>query len=201
MPAELQVRLLRVLEDGRVSRVGAERDFPVDVRVIAATNRAPAEAVAEKLLRQDLYFRLNVFPLALPPLREREADIELLAATFLKELNDGERTRKSLSRAAFQRLRRYEWPGNVRELRNVIQRAFILASDEIQESHLGELSQPELGNAQELTIALGSSIADVERRLILATLEQHQGSKERAAGILGISIKTLYTRLNQYKGT
>jgi DNA-binding NtrC family response regulator len=199
MPAGLQVKLLRVLEAGRVTRVGSERELEIDVRVVAATNRNPLQAVTEEVLRQDLFFRLSVFPVLLPPLRDRDDDVELLTAAFLKELNEEEGARKGISRAALQRLRRHDWPGNVRELRNAVQRAFILAGDDIDETHFGDLFQPKVARSQDVTVAVGSSIADAERQLILATLERLDGNKERAASVLGISVKTLYNRLNQYK--
>ena len=130
MPVELQVRLLRVLETGTLTRVGGTETLRVDVRVIAATNRRREEAVAAGTLREDLLYRLNVFPIALPPLREREDDVELLAKHFLAELNRAEGAGKQLTRAALARLRAHAWPGNVRELRNVVQRAFIVAEDD-----------------------------------------------------------------------
>ena len=127
MPLELQVKLLRVLETGKVVRVGGSEPIQVDVRLIAATNREPAEAVKAGQLREDLYYRLNVFPIALPPLRARPDDIDLLAEHFLAQLNREAGTAKVWSRAALERMRRNAWPGNVRELRNIVQRAFILA--------------------------------------------------------------------------
>jgi DNA-binding NtrC family response regulator len=206
MPLELQVKLLRVLETGRFSRVGGEQDLPVDVRVIAATNRDPHQAVLDQKFREDLLYRLRVFPITLPPLRDRVGDVDLLAEACLVELNKDEGTRKRLGRAALERLRSYRWPGNVRELKNVMHRAFILADDEIGVQQLPE-SAPVGGPAAELTaggeallqVKVGSSIADVERRLILATLDACEGNKDQAAKVLGISLKTLYNRLNSYK--
>ena len=131
MPIELQVKLLRVLETGKVVRVGGNEPIDVDVRLIAATNRDPAEAVKTGQLREDLYYRLNVFPIALPPLRARAGDIDLLAEYFLGQLNRDAGTTKAWSRGALERLRRNAWTGNVRELRNIVQRAYILGDDEI----------------------------------------------------------------------
>jgi DNA-binding NtrC family response regulator len=206
MPLELQVKLLRVLETGRFSRVGGEQELPVDVRVIAATNRDPDQAVIDGKFREDLLYRLRVFPISLPPLRERAGDIDLLAEATLADLNKDEGSRKRLSRAALERLRSYRWPGNVRELKNVMHRAFILADDEIGPSQLPDsapLGAPaaELaaGGEAMLQVKVGSSIADAERRLILATLDACEGNKDQAAKILGISLKTLYNRLNSYK--
>jgi len=200
MPIELQVKLLRVLETGAVIRIGGERPIAVDVRVIAATNRDPDEAVTQGKLREDLLYRLKVFPLHLPPLRERGEDIELLADHFLGVLNKAEGTSKTFSRAAMDRLRAHTWPGNVRELKNLVHHAFILADDEI-----GPSSFPQaLGGTPEpagpsLHLKVGTSIAEADRRLILATLDQYGGDKKKAADVLGISLKTLYNRLGAYK--
>ena len=131
MPFELQVKLLRVLESGALNRIGGNDPIKVDVRAIAATNREPEAAVAKGKLREDLLYRLNVFPIILPPLREREEDIELLAEHFLALLNRQEGRQKRFSPAALERLREQRWPGNVRELKNLVQRAYILAEDEI----------------------------------------------------------------------
>lgn len=199
MPVELQVKLLRVLESGVFMRVGSTREIDVDVRVIAATNRVPEEAVTEGKLREDLLYRLRVFPLHLPPLRERGEDIVLLANHFLEEMNHVESTAKVFAPAVFERLKGYEWPGNVRELRNVVQRAFIMADDVVAEHCLpGELSQTRPGSGPFFQVRAGSRVADVERQLILATLEQCGGTKEKAAAMLGISLKTLYNRLREY---
>jgi len=206
MPVELQVKLLRVLETGSVTRVGGSTPIPVDVRVIAATNRDPKAAVDDGRLREDLFYRLNVFPIALPPLRDREGDVELLAQHFLAELNRAEGSAKSWSRGALARLRAWPWKGNVRELKNVVQRAYILADTEIGAETVpaleGETAAefgPEAGDAATLQVRVGSSIEQVERRLILATLDSVAGDKKRAAEILGISLKTLYNRLNVYE--
>ncbi len=201
MPIEMQVKLLRVLETGTVVRVGGNEPIRVDVRVVAATNRDPAEAVKAGKLREDLYYRLNVFPIALPPLRNRPGDIELLAGHFLAQLNREAGTSKAWSRAALERLRANVWTGNVRELRNVVQRAYILGDDEIRAEVLPlavEAPAVEAENGQVLQIRVGTSIDRVEQRLILATLELTGGDKKKAAEILRISLKTLYNRLNVY---
>jgi DNA-binding NtrC family response regulator len=200
MPIELQVKLLRVLETECVTRVGASEPIHVDVRVIAASNRDPRKAVEEGSLREDLLYRLNVFPIHLPPLRERAGDVELLADHFLGELNARESTSKRFSADAIDHLRALPWPGNVRELKNVVERAAILADTTIEPSALPESEQraaPPRADAT-LQIRVGSSIADAERRLILATLDQLEGDKKRTAEVLGISLKTLYNRLNVY---
>ena len=199
MPIELQVKLLRVLETGTVTRIGGSELIRVDVRVISATNRRPEEAVTQGKLREDLLYRLNVFPIELPPLRDRGDDIELLAEHFLTLLNKGEGTTKRWIPTALERLRQHNWPGNVRELRNVVQRAYILAEDEIGPESLPlARSMDERTNAS-LSVRVGMSIAEAERRLILATLEGCGGDKKQAAETLKISLKTLYNRLNEYK--
>ena len=198
MPIDLQVKLLRVLETGKVQRVGGSEPIKVDVRTIAASNRSAQQAVAEGKLREDLHYRLNVFPLQLPPLREREDDVLLLAEAFLDELNKqsgGEP--KAFTRAALDRLKAHTWPGNVRELRNVVQRAFILAPNDIGVDSLPlGVVEERLGTT--LAIRVGTPIDEAERRLILATLEHCAGDKKKAAEILKISLKTLYNRLNVY---
>jgi DNA-binding NtrC family response regulator len=195
MPIELQVKLLRVLESGSLVRVGGDVPVVVDVRLIAATNRAPKEAVQGGKLREDLYYRLNVFPIALPPLRDRNGDSLLLAEQFLDRLNAAQGTAKELSRAARERIRVYPWPGNVRELKNELQRAFILCEDVIELPDLAAGQHPEPPPAE-----AGGSLEESERVLILKTLEQCSGDKKRAAEILGVSLKTLYNRLHQYAG-
>jgi len=198
-PLELQVKLLRVLETSTVNRVGGTETMKVDVRVIAATNRRPEEAVAEGKLREDLHYRLNVFPIHLPTLWERREDIELLAEHFLALLNKDEGTSKKFTQTAIDRLRSHRWPGNVRELRNVVQRAFILAEEDIGIDAI-PLGVPEQAAGSSLNLKVGTSVAEAERRLILATLEQFGNDKKKAAEVLQISLKTLYNRINQYKG-
>ncbi len=200
MPLEMQVRLLRVLETGRFSRVGGEEELHADVRVIAATNRDPVVAVREGRLREDLYFRLAVFLLDVPPLRAREDDVELLARHFLAELNEPAATSKSLSPATNAALRSHNWPGNVRELRNAIQRAYILADGVIEPEHLA-LKAPARIVLEDgaLRFAVGTSLAEIERQAILATLGHCRGHKRRCAGMLGVSLKTLYNRLTAYR--
>jgi len=199
MPAELQVKLLRVLETGTLNRVGGTDMIRVDIRVIAATNRRPDEAVAAGKLREDLLYRLNVLPVELPPLRERRDDIDLLAEHFIDELNKESGTSKRFTGAALQRLRTHTWPGNVRELRNVIHRAYIMAESDIGVEALPLGVAEETPGANGLVLKVGTSIAEAERRLILATLEHFEGDKKRTASMLQISLKTLYNRLNVYR--
>ncbi len=198
MPVELQVKLLRVLETSDVLRVGADKPINIDVRIIAATNRRPEEAVSAGKLREDLLYRLNVFPIPLPPLRERGDDVELLADHFLAELNATEGKTKHLTPAARERLRGHNWPGNLRELKNVVHHAFIVADRELGLEELGQTAGGQ-GSAKSLTMSVGTPLADAERRLILAALDQFDGDKKKVASALQISVATLYTRLNEYK--
>lgn len=198
MPTELQVKLLRVLETGSFMRIGSNVEIETDVRVIAASNRDPEAAVAEGKLRLDLYHRLNVFPLKIPALRERGADVELLAQNFLDELNAAHGTEKVLSPDGLACLSQYHWPGNVRELRNYVQRAFILSDDVIDAAALAPVLTTRSPVGLTLAIPVGTSLADVDRKLIYATLDLCGGVKKRAADILGISLKTLYNRLEEY---
>lgn len=218
MPLEAQVKLLRVLETSRLTRVGGSEEIEVDVRVIAATNRDPHEAVADGCMREDLLYRLYVFPIELPDLAERGDDVIMLAQVFLDQLNEKNDTAKVLSRAAKAKLRAHDWPGNIRELLNAIRRAHIMArEDEIGPGELpfdvdaSALRDDDAGEdegrasvkpvdvpAGSIVIEPGLSIAEVEQRLIEATLEQLDGDKKSAAKQLGISLKTLYARLKVY---
>jgi DNA-binding NtrC family response regulator len=205
MPAEAQVKLLRVLETRALLRLGGTEDIPIDIRVIAATNRPPLQAVRDGKLREDLFYRLNVFPIELPPLRDRAGDAVDIAQHAVALLNKEAGQEKRLSSSARERVAVFAWPGNVRELKNAMHRAYILAADEIRAEHLpAELAAsvaeaPRPGNG--LAVRVGNSIADAERQLILATLEQFGGDKKKAADVLGISLKTLYNRLSVYRAT
>jgi DNA-binding NtrC family response regulator len=199
MPRDLQVKLLRVLENRIIQRVGGNRQIPVDVRLVAATNRSPEKAVEEGQLREDLLYRLKVFPIRVPPLRERDGDLDLLASYFLEELNADAESPKRFAPDALDLVHSHDWPGNVRELRNVVERAFILASDEITGDQVQiERSSSARLSGSGLSIDVGISIAEAEKHLILATLDRLEGNKKRAAETLGISLKTLYNRLNSY---
>jgi two-component system response regulator AtoC len=202
MPIELQAKLLRVLETGVITRIGGERPIDVNVRVIAATNRRPEDAVARGNLRTDLLYRLSVFPIYLPPLRERGGDVDLLADHFLAQLNQTQGSRKTFSDAARQYGRVYRWPGNVRELQNVVHRGFILADGEIGPEPLERNAggaEPTAASGPTIRLKVGTSIAEAHRRLILATLDQHGWDKRKAATVLGLSLKTLYNRLSTYR--
>lgn len=199
MSLELQVRLLRVLETGRFMRVGTHEEITADVRVIAATNRNPELAVSSGALREDLYHRLSVFPLELPPLREREDDVLLLAEHFLGQLNTESGTKKAFAPEALKAMRAYSWPGNIRELRNYVYRSYILADEVIAgDFNTFELEAHSAGWGSEILVPVGVPLADANRQIILATLKQCGGVKKAAAEMLGISLKTLYNRLDEY---
>jgi two-component system response regulator HydG len=195
MPLGMQAQLLRVLETGRVLRVGGEGEIEVDARIVAASNRDPHEAIRDEQLREDLYFRLSVFPIELPPLRERGDDVDRLANAFLGELNQRTGTGKVFAPDALTALRQHHWPGNVRELKHVVNRMFIMA-----EGADGQLAAPKRFDAPGAPDGLraGRSIRDVEEQLIRLTLDHFDGDKNAAAATLGISLKTLYNRLNEY---
>jgi DNA-binding NtrC family response regulator len=200
MPLELQPHFLRVLETGSVLPVGSEREVPVDARTVAATNRDPKKAIADKALREDLYYRLSVFPITLPPLRARIHDVPLLVDHFLTQAQTAGAQGRKFSAEDAARLRAYHWPGNVRELRHVVLRAAIMSDPNDSQLRLPErfdspFNEP---NGQQ-GLAIGRSIRDVERELIMRTLEHLNGDKRAAAETLGISLNTLYNRLNAYE--
>jgi DNA-binding NtrC family response regulator len=200
MPVEMQTRLLRVLETKKFYRVGANAEQNCDVRVISATNRCPLTAVQNGQLREDLLYRLAVFPIEMPPLRTRNEDVELLAEHFLEELNAQAGTEKTLSSMAQLTLKTHSWPGNVRELKNCIERAFILGDGVLELAPLlqnAARADSDDGRGR-LDIRVGSRIYDMERSLIEATLDYFKGNKRRAADALGCSLKTLYNKLNGY---
>jgi len=200
MPPTLQPKLLRVLESKQILRLGGERPIDIDVRLFAASNRPLDVALREGRLREDLYYRLNVFPIPVPPLRERDGDIALLTQYFLQLMNEPRRMRKRVTEAGVRRLEAHNWPGNVRELRNVVERAFILAPDDLIDAPLLDdlLDERTRRPRVEHPFAIGSSVGEMERRLILATLDHFGGDKRRAAQVLGVSLKTLYNRLHAY---
>jgi len=208
MPLELQVKLLRVLETGVFPRVGGEAPISVDVRILAASNRDVVEALAQGTLREDLYYRLRVFELALPPLRERSDDVAPLVLHFIDQLRLEEGIHKHITPDALRVLEAYPWPGNVRELRNVVHSSFILAGHVIDvdalPDHVRGGGDVPAGRGEcdaAIRVVVGTPLADVERRLIVATLRQCEGNKSKAAELLGISLKTLYNRVNEYRHT
>jgi two-component system NtrC family response regulator/two-component system response regulator HydG len=200
MSPNLQAKLLRVLQEGEVDRVGGSVPIPVDVRILASTNRDLKEEIKQGAFREDLFYRLNVVTLSFPPLRERKEDIPLLARHFVARY--AEENRKEISgirQEALELLVRYNWPGNVRELENVIQRAVVLCrGDEIKTSDLPpEVSTPE--PREGLGLHVGMTTAEAERLLILETLRAYEANRTKAAEVLGISIRTLRNKLNEYR--
>jgi DNA-binding NtrC family response regulator len=203
MPLEMQTRLLRVLETGRFYRVGGTQEIKTDIRVVAATNRNITEAVANKQLREDLMYRLAVFPLHVPPLRERAGDVGLIAQSLLESLNRANNSAKQFSPAFAEALRAHRWPGNVRELKNTIERAYILADEVLDDVLPICLPTARAIEAEEvrppgLHVPLGSRLDEAERSLIEVTLDYCEGDKRKAAAVLGCSLKTLYNKLNSY---
>jgi transcriptional regulator with PAS, ATPase and Fis domain len=217
MPLPTQAKLLRILEDSRVRRLGGKNEFEVDVRVVAATNKVPEEAVRGGHLREDLFYRLNVFHVHLPPLRERPEDVRAIAEALVIDLNHKHECRVAgIAPAVMECLERHNWPGNVRELRNVLERAVILAGEgtiELRHLPAALLSQaaPESaaaavaaaasgGDLETVHFAIGTTVEEAEKGLILRTLEHTRNNKTRAAEILGISLKTLHNKLKEYSG-
>src|SRR5205823_3060795 len=203
MTPATQVKLLRVLQERRFRRIGGRQEQSVDVRVLTATNIDPIEAVRAGKLREDLYYRLNVFAILLPPLRGRKEDLPLLIQAFINEFN--QRYQKSIAgvdQQAMRMLEHYAWPGNVRELRNVIERATILAPGPfIEAKHLPPVLAEEPPPEQQPQLALwpGTTVEEAERRLIMMTLAHTRDNKTHAAEILGISLKTLHNKLNKLR--
>ncbi|MGH9558826.1 MAG: sigma-54-dependent transcriptional regulator [Bryobacteraceae bacterium] len=208
MPLGTQAKLLRVIEESTVRRLGGTAEIPVDVRVIAATNRPPEESVKKQLLREDLYYRLNVFHIPLPPLRHRKEDIPVLTETILRELNRKHDCHVAdLHPDTLNRLMNYSWPGNIRELRNVLERAAIVCHEgTLMPSHLprgfgaaleeGVSAVPERSDLS-LDLRAGALLRDIENAYIHLTLKLTKNNKRRAAEILGISVRTLHNRLAQ----
>jgi len=203
MTPATQVKLLRVLQERKFRRLGGRIEQSVDVRVIAATNVDPQEAVKQGKLREDLFYRLNVFAFRLPPLRERKEDLQLLIQAFINEFNArNQKNIAAVDHQAMRMLEHYAWPGNVRELRNVIERATILASGPfIEAKHLPPVlaEEPPPQHQPQVALAPGTTVEEAERRLILMTLEHTRDNKTRAAEILGISLKTLHNKLNKLR--
>lgn len=202
MPLALQPKLLRVLEDGRVRRVGGSQEFLVDVRVLAATNKEPRTAVESGKLREDLFYRLNVFTVALPPLRERKLDISLLAQAFIRQFNAKHNAQvESCRTETLELLKAYAWPGNVRELKNIMERAVILAKGVwIEPSHLPAyiLNSPNSESGSKIVLPMGVTAAEAEKELILRTLRLTGNNKAEAARQLGLDVKTIRNKLKAY---
>jgi transcriptional regulator with PAS, ATPase and Fis domain len=218
MPMPTQAKLLRVLEDSKVRRLGGKMEFVVDVRLVAATNKVPDDAILGGYLREDLFYRLNVFHIHLPPLRERKEDLMLIAEALVSDLNRKHECHVAgISPEVTDALQRHNWPGNVRELRNVLERAVILAGEgAIEIKHIPAFLQGRTvmvaaagaGAAATATIvpedsetvrfSIGTTVEEAEKGLILRTLDHTHNNKTRAAEILGISLKTLHNKLKEY---
>jgi DNA-binding NtrC family response regulator len=200
LPSELQAKFLRVLEERKFRRLGGRAEVEVDVRVLCASNRDLKEEIRRGRFREDLFFRLGVFGIHLPPLKERREDVPLLVHHFIEKFNaeTGKRV-QGVAPAAMAVLQGYAWPGNIRELRNTVERAMILTDGELLgEEHLPPEMQPGGGEAAALRLPLGQPLDQVEKDYILATLQRSGGNKARTAELLGISEKTLYNKLNRY---
>ncbi|MBC8029626.1 MAG: sigma-54-dependent Fis family transcriptional regulator [Pyrinomonadaceae bacterium] len=204
MPELLQAKLLRVIEERSLRRLGSRKEVGIDVRLLAATNKNPEEAVAKGRLREDLLYRLNVFRLQLPALKDRKDDLPLLAQYLVEKLAERHgRPARFLSPAALTALQFHAWPGNVRELRNVIERAVIICSgDQIERHHFAPypIDQRERHrNEDTITLPVGTPLEEVERQMLMRTLQKTKNNKTRAAELLGISLKTLHNKLNLYR--
>ena len=204
MPPLLQAKLLRVVEERAVRLLGSRKEIQVDVRLLAATNRNPQEAMADGKLRSDLLYRLNVFSIHLPSLADRKEDLPLLAQHLVTQLAEKHnRPARFISSSALSALQFHAWPGNVRELRNVIERAVIICSGEqIERHHFAPypIEQRErLRNEDTITLPVGTPLEEVERQMIMRTLQKTKNNKTRAAELLGISLKTLHNKLNLYR--
>ncbi len=204
MPELLQAKLLRVIEERSLRRLGSRKEVGIDVRLLAATNKNPEEAVTKGSLREDLLYRLNVFRLQLPTLKDRKDDLPLLAQYLVERLAEKHaRPARFLSPAALTALQFHAWPGNVRELRNVIERAVIICSgDQIERHHFAPypIDQRERHrNEDTITLPVGTPLEEVERQMLMRTLQKTKNNKTRAAELLGISLKTLHNKLNLYR--
>jgi transcriptional regulator with PAS, ATPase and Fis domain len=206
MPIATQAKLLRVLEDRKLRRLGSKVETPVDVRVLAATNKVPEEAVSSGLLRADLYYRLNVFNLHMPPLRDHKEDLPDLVHALLREMSaKHNRQARTVSDPVMQIFEQHSWPGNVRELRNTLERAVIVCeSTMIEPRHLppgfgNVIPRPVVQEANAVRVTVGTTVDEAEKQLILKTLEATHNNKTRAAEILGISLKTLHNKLKEYR--
>ncbi|MBI2890491.1 MAG: sigma-54-dependent Fis family transcriptional regulator [Nitrospirae bacterium] len=202
MPLHLQAKLLRVLQERAIDRLGARAPVPVDIRVIATTNRDLKQEIAKGQFREDLFYRLHVIPLTIPPLRERPDDVDLLAHHFMRHFNQKYRRKvEYIDLAVLEALRSGRWRGNVRELENLMERAVLFCNNRIitaqhLKDELHSLALPEAGNTE---VQVGQSIDQVERALILKTLDSVSGNRTKAANILGISVRTLRNKLHDYR--
>ncbi len=203
MEPPLQAKLLRVLQEYEIDRVGGREPIPIDVRIIATTNRNIKESIRKKKFREDLYYRLNVIPIEIPPLRKRKCDIFPLSEFFLKKYSGKDLLLPKISKDASVRLMHHDWPGNVRELENVMERASLVCNGkEIKIEHLileDSINADETPHSTAASVEAGMSVREMEKKLIFETLERVGGSRTKAAEILGISIRTLRNKLQEYR--
>lgn len=205
MPFLLQAKLLRALEQRTIRRLGGSKEIPIDVRVIAATNQNPHEAVRNGRFREDLLYRLNVFTIELPPLRDRKDDLPSLCQQLINQLSaKHDRPATKLSKDALEHLLTHSFPGNVRELRNILERAVIVCKEsEIKNQHIElrrvDQRQHHRSDTDNVSIPLGMPMEEVERLLIMRTLNKTKNNKTHAAEMLGVSLKTLHNKLNIYR--
>jgi len=201
MDIHLQSKLLRVLQEKEIDRIGGTGPIPVDVRIVATTNREIEKQLADGKFREDLYYRLNVIPFHLPPLRERKGDIPLLANYFIEKYNRiDKRTVKGLTEEAMQLLMQMPWKGNVRELENIIERAVLMCKgDLIDEKALFITEKDRLAEDTRYGFMPAGSLKEMEKKVIFHALEQTDGNRTHAAEILGISVRTLRNKLNEYR--
>jgi two-component system response regulator AtoC len=206
MPIALQAKLLRVLQENVIERLGSNRSIPIDIRIIAATNRNPQLAIAENRLREDLYYRVNVFSLELPPLRERKEDISALVRHFITEFSKGGSLVPKITAEALARLQQYTWPGNVRELRNVIERAIVLSGGKQLDSFHFHLETEAIkvpaspqDNLPFDSLSLNHAIETLEAKMIASALHNTGGNKTKAARLLDVSERSLWYKLKKYQ--
>ncbi len=195
----VQIKILRVLQEKKFERVGGEETLEVDVRIIAATNRKLKEAIADGFFREDLFYRLNVVNIDIPPLRERKEDIPMMVSAFIKELaRENDKIVEGIDSKAMMTLYNHSWPGNVRELRNCIESAVVMCKSNII---VGDDLPPSIQSSSDgnyIKIPMGTSLADAEKELITVTLHQNKGNKSKSASVLGIGRKTLHRKIQEY---
>jgi transcriptional regulator with PAS, ATPase and Fis domain len=202
IPPSTQTKLLRVLQEGEFERVGGNRTIKVDIRILAASNRDLAEAVRTETFREDLYYRLNVVNIHLPPLRERREDIPFLVSFFIEKYNQKHGMKvKGVSQKALNLLMAYQWPGNVRELENTIESIMVINSPEVIDvSHLPNEIRTFKERPETISIRIGTPLKEVEKELLLGTLKLTGGNKRKAAQLLGVNVRTIHRKIEELSG-
>jgi transcriptional regulator with PAS, ATPase and Fis domain len=199
MSSQVQISMLRVLENNKIDRVGGAQEIDVDVRIVAATNENMEDLIASGKFREDLYYRLNVYNIELPPLRERIDDIPIICDYFLEKFNrEYKKSIHEIDPEAVEILQNYSWPGNIRELRNILLRSMIGAKNIIKKRDLPDSIQKGSQPGHEIRFPAGTPLPDIERESIIRTLKMARGNKLKAAEILGISRRSLYNKLEDY---